>query len=200
MLEQKTEEEKGGILKYPPLLFLPMSSLILTETVPQLFSVGSPTLSLPAITESVGAISNGFLTSGPLTTEQRMLEFMMPILNPEKPKRITLTMANTLFGALSEVRPINWVLIIHEIVTRGISQIDRKPPYISPFIMHLYACHGCTTVDEDDMLISAQEEITYKLQPVAYDTSTESDHPIPEAPPSGEPALCLRPLHTILLH
>ena len=36
--------------------------------------------------------------------ERRMLEFMMPILNPEKPKRMPLTMANTLFGALSGVR------------------------------------------------------------------------------------------------
>ena len=31
--------------------------------------------------------------------ERRMLEFMMPIPNPEKPKRITLTMAKTMFGA-----------------------------------------------------------------------------------------------------
>ena len=34
--------------------------------------------------------------------ERRVLEFLMPIPYPEKPKRITLTMANTLFGALSE--------------------------------------------------------------------------------------------------
>ena len=40
--------------------------------------------------------------------ERRMLEFMMPILNPKKPKRITLTMANTLFGALSEVQPMHY--------------------------------------------------------------------------------------------
>ena len=33
--------------------------------------------------------------------ERRMLEFMLPILNPEKPKWLTLTVANTLFGALS---------------------------------------------------------------------------------------------------
>jgi hypothetical protein len=36
--------------------------------------------------------------------EKRMLEFLIPILNPEKPKRISLTMANTLFGAMSGVR------------------------------------------------------------------------------------------------
>jgi hypothetical protein len=39
--------------------------------------------------------------------ERRMLEFLMPILNPEKPKRISLTMANTMFGAMSGVRPVN---------------------------------------------------------------------------------------------
>ena len=36
--------------------------------------------------------------------ERRVLEFLMPILNSENPKRITLTMANTLFGAMSAVR------------------------------------------------------------------------------------------------
>ena len=40
--------------------------------------------------------------------ERRVLEFLMPIHYPKKPKRITLTMANTLFGALSGVRPVNW--------------------------------------------------------------------------------------------
>jgi hypothetical protein len=40
--------------------------------------------------------------------ERRVLEFLIPILNLEKPKRISLTMANTLFGAMSGVRPVNW--------------------------------------------------------------------------------------------
>ena len=42
--------------------------------------------------------------------ERKVREFLMPILNPEKPKRISLTMANTLFGAMSGVRPVNWGL------------------------------------------------------------------------------------------
>ena len=88
---------------------------------------------------------------------------MMPILNPEKPKWVTLAVANTLFGALSGVRPVNWGVIIHEIVARGISQIGKKPSYIFPFIMHLYEYHHCTTVDEDDKLVTAREEILYKL-------------------------------------
>ena len=133
----------------------------------------------------------------------------MPILNPEKPKRITLTMANTLFGALSGVRPVNWGLIIHEIVAWALPYIGRKASYISPFIMHLYAFYGCTTVDEDDMLISAAEEIAYKLQPVAQDTSTSSattlfrkrPHPHMEALRKvfGGLILHLLPLHVIPL-
>ena len=34
--------------------------------------------------------------------ERRMLEFLMPIPNSEKPKRISLNMANTLFGTFPE--------------------------------------------------------------------------------------------------
>ena len=52
--------------------------------------------------------------------ERRLLEFLMPILNPDNPKQIILTMANTMFGAMSEVRPMNWGLIIHEIVERAL--------------------------------------------------------------------------------
>ena len=58
------------------------------------------------------------------------------------------------------------------------------------------------------MLTIAAEEVAYKLQPVAPDTSTSSDHAIPEAPPSSPgnpppsfwmPNLHLRPLHVIVL-
>ena len=40
--------------------------------------------------------------------ERRIIEFILPILSPEKPKRLNITMANTLFGAISRVRHVNW--------------------------------------------------------------------------------------------
>ena len=135
--------------------------------------------------------------------ERRMLDFLMLILNPEKPKRIILTMANTLFGALSGVRPVNWGLLIHETVVRAIPYIGRKPSYLSPFIMHLYTYYGCTTVKEDDMMLVAAEEVAYKLQPVVQDTSTSSNRPIPKAPHPHPEALFqvsgCRILHLLLL-
>ena len=92
-------------------------------------------------------------------------------------------MANTMFGALSGVRPVNWGLLIQELVARALPYIGRKPSYLSPFILHLYQHYGCTTREEDDLLTIAIEEVNYKLQPVA--PNTESDHAIPEAPPSS---------------
>ena len=110
-----------------------------------------------------------------------MLEFMLPILTPEKPKRLTLTMANTLFGALSGVRLVKWGLLIHELVNRSISSIEKKPSYLCPYILHLYQHYGCTTREEDDAITIANEEIHFQVQPMPPDTSTESDEELPEA-------------------
>ena len=41
-----------------------------------------------------------------------MLEFVVPILYPEKPTRMTVTVANTVFGALSGVRLVNWGIVL----------------------------------------------------------------------------------------
>jgi hypothetical protein len=120
--------------------------------------------------------------------EKRMLEFLMPILNPEKPKRISLTMTNTLFGALSGVRPVNWGLLIHETVARAIPSIGRKPSYLSPFILHLYKRYDCIRPEEEDLLVIAVDEVTYKVRPLVADSSTSSDSIILEAAPSpGSP-------------
>ena len=94
--------------------------------------------------------------------ERRVLKFLMPIFYREKPKRISLTMANTLFGVLFGVRPVNWGLLIHEIVGRALSSIGKKPSYLSPFILHLYKHNNCITAEEEDMLTIAAEEVTYK--------------------------------------
>jgi hypothetical protein len=109
----------------------------------------------------------------------------MPILNPEKPKRISLKMANTLFGAMSRVRPVNWGLLIHEVVTRAIPNIGRKPSYLSPFLLHLYRRYKCITADEEDLLNIAAYEVAYKVRTVVPDSSTSSDPANPEALPSS---------------
>ena len=87
--------------------------------------------------------------------ERRVLEFLLPILNPDKPKRISLTMANTLFGAMSGSMPVNWGSIIHELVAKALPNIGKKPSFLSPFILHLYQHYKLLLPEEEDMLTIA---------------------------------------------
>ena len=123
--------------------------------------------------------------------EHRVLEFLMPIMNPEKPKRISLTLANTLFGALSGSMPVNWGLLIHEVVMKALPYIGKKPSFFSPFLYHHF---DLQVPDEDDELTIAAEEVTYKLQPEVGETETSSDPIVPDAPsPPGSPPPHPRP-------
>ena len=44
--------------------------------------------------------------------EMRVIEFVLLIFSPGKPKRLSITMANTLFETMSGVRPVNWARLI----------------------------------------------------------------------------------------
>jgi hypothetical protein len=97
--------------------------------------------------------------------ERRVIEFILPILSPEKPKRLSITMANTLFGAMSGVRPVNWGRLIREYVEKNIPHIGRKPSFLSPYILRLYQHYGCINEAEEDALTIAEDGVAYKLGP-----------------------------------
>ena len=61
MFAQKSEEEKGRIFKYLRPLYLPLLPFILTETVPQLFSIGPPTVFSGRYKSVVTTVTNRFL-------------------------------------------------------------------------------------------------------------------------------------------
>ena len=63
--------------------------------------------------------------------EQRVLEFLLSIFNLDKPKRIILTIANTLFRAMSGVWPVNWEILIHEFIEKFLPHIELKPSFLS---------------------------------------------------------------------
>jgi hypothetical protein len=97
--------------------------------------------------------------------ERRVIEFILPILSPKKPKRLSITMANTLFEAMSGVRPVNWGRLIQEYVERNIPFIGRKPFFLSPYILHLYKHYECLTGAKEDAMTIADDEVAYKLGP-----------------------------------
>ena len=64
--------------------------------------------------------------------KRRAIKFILPILSPEKPKRLSITMANTLFGAMSGVWLVNWGGLIQEYVENSLPHIGRKPSFAFP--------------------------------------------------------------------
>ena len=48
--------------------------------------------------------------------ERRLLEFLVPIVHPDKPTRVIRTLGNTIFGAISGERSVDWAVIFMELV------------------------------------------------------------------------------------
>jgi hypothetical protein len=94
-----------------------------------------------------------------------VIEFILPILSPKKPKRLSITMANTLFGTMSGVQPGNWGRLLQEYVEKSLPHIGRKSSFLSPYILHLYQQYGCINKAEEDALIVAKDEVVYNLRP-----------------------------------
>ena len=82
--------------------------------------------------------------------ERRLLEFLVSIVHPDKPTRVTRTLRNTIFGAISGERSVDWAVIFMELVNRLIGGASKtKPTPIYPFLYHLYESKGRLTEEEE---------------------------------------------------
>ena len=98
--------------------------------------------------------------------ECRVLEFLVSIVHPNKPTRVTRTLGNTIFGALSGERSVDWAIIFMELVNRLVGGAGKtKPTPICPFLYHLYESKGLLTEDEETNYKSAQELNRYRISP-----------------------------------
>ena len=60
----------------------------------------------------------------------------MPILYPEKPTRVMVTVANT------GEREVDWALMMRDTVWRLLTGVDKsKPTPICMYLLHLYIAH-----------------------------------------------------------
>ena len=81
--------------------------------------------------------------------EHRVLEFLVPIVHPDKPTRVTRTLGNTIFGALSRERSVDWSIIFMELVNWLVGGSGKtKPTPTCPFLYHLYESKGLLIEDE----------------------------------------------------
>ena len=98
--------------------------------------------------------------------ERRLLEFIVPIVHPDKPTRVTRTIGNTIFGALSGDRPVDWGKVFCELVQQLVGGAGKaKPTPICPFMYHLYECKGMLTEEEEIDYTTAKELNRYEIPP-----------------------------------
>jgi hypothetical protein len=100
---------------------------------------------------------------------RRVLAFLVPILYPEKPNRITVTMGNMIFGALNRGRKVNWARIISNLVVQLVLRVGKScASPIYHFLYHLY---------ERKEVLRPEEEKSWKIQEamMKYGESGSSD-------------------------
>ena len=98
--------------------------------------------------------------------ERKLLEFLVPIMHPDKPTRVTRTIGNTIFGALSGERPVDWGRVFSELIQRLVSGASKsKSTPICPFLYHLYECKGLLTEEEETDYTTVKELNRYQISP-----------------------------------
>jgi hypothetical protein len=86
---------------------------------------------------------------------RRLLAFLVPIVYPEKPNRITITWGNTIFGALNRGWKVNWARVITTLVVQLAARVGKsRATPICPFLYHLY---------ERKELLRPEEEKAWKI-------------------------------------
>ena len=98
---------------------------------------------------------------------KRVLEFLVPLLYSEKPTRVTITIGNTIFGALSGERPVDWGILVKDLVQRLLSGMGKsKATPICPYVFHLYQSH--------ELLLPAEKK-EYRIQEAFVKHNVESE-------------------------
>ena len=98
-----------------------------------------------------------------------MLEFLIPILYPEKPTRVTVTVGNTIFGALLDERKVDWGILLQSVVAKLVDGVRKfKATPIGPYLFHLYMRQE---------LLNGEEMVAYEigLDLLKYDCTPDPD-------------------------
>ena len=106
--------------------------------------------------------------------ERKLLEFLVPIVHLDKPTLVTRTIGNTIFGAVSRERPVDWGKLFSEFVQWLVGGADKsKSTPICPFLYHLYECIGLLTEEEETDYTTAKELNRYRISP-EWDQDSDS--------------------------
>jgi len=126
---------------------------------------------------------------------RRLLAFLIPILYPDKPTRVTITLGNLIFGALTGKRRVDWGRIIFDLVAQLASRVGKsRATPISPYLFHLYHANELLSVTEQktweqlELLLSYGESGTD--DEVESESGSEPESEGEEDPPQPPPKRC----------
>ena len=106
---------------------------------------------------------------------RRVLEFLVPLLYLEKPTRVTIMVGNTIFGALSRERLVDWGIVVKDLVQRLVSGMGKsKATPICPYVFHLHHSHKL-------LLPAEKKEYRTKEALLKYNVDSEGEED-PESP------------------
>jgi hypothetical protein len=112
---------------------------------------------------------------------RRLLQFLIPILHPEKPTRLTITLGNQIFGAIVANRKIDWSRVMGDLVSGLVSRIGKsRATPLSAYLFHLY---------QEQSLLLAVEEKVWRDQEVLLkygDSGTDDEAEDPSGTESEE--------------
>ena len=105
---------------------------------------------------------------------KRVLEFLVPLLYPEKPMRVTIIVENTIFGALSRERSVDWGIVVKDLLQRLLSGMGKsKATPICLYVFHLY--------HSQELLLPEKKEYRTKEALQKYNVKSEGEDD-PESP------------------
>ena len=118
---------------------------------------------------------------------RRLLEFLVPIVHPDKPTWVTITIGKTIFGALDGARLVDWGVVIQNLVQQLAQGVGKpKPTPICPFLFHLYNSQGLLTKEEETNYRTAKESAGYRITPEpesrARSEDDKHDHTLAPSP------------------
>lgn len=115
---------------------------------------------------------------------RHLFEFLNPILHPERPGQISLTMAITIVASFEGRVLIDWAMVLHDLIQKHVALLERIPlfSYACPFLFHVYAHSGCLSASENIYWTDACRpyQPLPRAEPV-QPTLPRSDHELVEA-------------------
>ena len=86
---------------------------------------------------------------------KRVLEFLIHVLYSEKPTRMTVTVGNTIFGALLGEWKVDWGILLQAVVTKLVDGVRKfKATPIGPYLFYLY---------KGQELLNGKEMVAYEI-------------------------------------